>query len=259
MHESNIDILFEDTDVVVVNKPAGLVVHSDGKTKESTLVDWVLLRYPQTSHVGEPFVKDGTTIVRPGIVHRLDRETSGVLVIAKTQKAFEHLKRQFQDRKVEKSYNAFVDGEMKNDNGVIDRPIGKSASDFRLRSATRGARGTLREAITEYTVLKRGKGVSFLDVRPKTGRTHQIRVHLKAVNHPVVCDALYASAAARTERKHGHPCKLGFTRLALHARTLSFTTLSGNALTVEAPLPDDFIHAIKLMDAEHTVAEAQAL
>ena len=233
----DIPILYEDGDVVVVNKPSGLVVHSDGKTKEPTLADdWVLTHYPETKNVGEPFVKDGVTIPRPGIVHRLDRATSGALVIAKNERAFEHLKRQFQEREVTKTYNAFVYGAMKEEDGVIDRPIGKSASDFRLRSAQRGARGVLREAVTEYTVLSRGADASFLEIRPKTGRTHQIRVHLKAINHPVVCDTLYAPK---------RPPLFGFSRLALHARSIAFKTIGGEMVTVEAPLPEDFVAARK--------------
>lgn len=244
--------LYEDDHVVVVNKPSGLVVHSDGRTGEPTLADWVLEHYPGTKDVGEPLVRDGVTILRPGIVHRLDRDTSGVLVIAKDQKTFGHLKRQFQEREVTKVYHAFVYGDVKKDEGVIDRPIGKSKKDFRQWSAQRGARGEMREAITEYRVLGRGGGASYLEVRPATGRTHQIRVHLKAIHHPVVCDPLYAPK---------QPALLGLSRLALHASSLTFTLPSGKALTVEAPLSDDMRAALAaLTDTKHaSVAGRQAL
>jgi 23S rRNA pseudouridine1911/1915/1917 synthase len=183
-------------------------------------------------------------------VHRLDRETSGVLVIAKNQQSFEHLKAQFQNRETEKIYNTFVYGVIELPEGrteeVIDRPIGKSTKDFRMWSAQRGARGELREAVTEYKVLKvlekaqgnKENGYSYLEVKPKTGRTHQIRVHFKAINHPVVGDSLYAP-------KRGYA--LGFKRLALHSRMLTFKTIDNKTLSIEAPLPEDFENALKLM------------
>lgn len=242
-----IDILYEDKDIVALNKPAGLVVHSDGRTKEPTLVDWILEKYPNIKEVGEPLIihkeqPTEETIYRPGIVHRLDRDTSGVILVAKTQKAFDHLKAQFQDRQTEKTYHAFVYGEMKEDDGVIDRPIARSRKDFRLWSAQRGARGEAREAITQYTVLKKtnvgnmNHGFTYIEVKPKTGRTHQIRVHMKAINHPIVCDNLYAP-----KQKPG----LGFKRLALHARSIIFRDMKGKDVTVEAPFPEDFKYAIK--------------
>jgi 23S rRNA pseudouridine1911/1915/1917 synthase len=248
----DIPILYEDKSIVVINKPAGLVVHADGRTKEVTLVDWILEKYPDIKEVGEPlrlrpeFVKGGEEkiIYRPGIVHRLDRETSGTLVIAKTQEAFSHLKEQFQERETKKIYNAFVYGEMKEDDGVIDRPIARSRKDFRLWSAQRGARGEAREAVTGYQVLNRtnvgnmNAGFTYIEVRPKTGRTHQIRVHMKAINHPLVCDSLYAPKQKSA---------LGFKRLALHARSLEFTNLAGKLITAEAPFPEDFLHAIALI------------
>jgi 23S rRNA pseudouridine1911/1915/1917 synthase len=235
----DITILFEDNDIVAINKPAGLVVHADGKTKEPALTDWIMKKYPEALHVGEPIVTSaGETILRPGIVHRIDRETSGVLLIAKNAAAFIHLKTQFQEREVAKKYNAFVYGEMKQDEGVIDRPIGRSKNDFRKWTAQRGARGTMRDAVTEYTVLARGKGATFVEARPKTGRTHQIRVHFKAINYPVVGDSLYA------ENK---PAILGFERLALHARSIEFVSIKGKKITVEAPLPSDFEWAQKEM------------
>jgi 23S rRNA pseudouridine1911/1915/1917 synthase len=250
----NIEILYEDNNYVVINKPAGLVVHPDGRTKEATVVDWVLSKYPELKEVGEPWVNPkGETIYRPGIVHRLDRETSGVLVIAKTQKAFDHLKIQFQNRLTEKVYNAFVYGEMQESEGRIDRPIGKSNKDFRMWSAQRGARGELREALTEYKVLKKGRiadqiesdkrtsdkeGFTYLEIHPKTGRTHQIRVHFKAINFPLVHDSLYAPKRQTA---------LGFKRLALHSRSLTFETVDGKTLNIEAPLPEDFLHALALL------------
>ncbi len=230
-------ILYEDENILAINKPAGLVVHGDGKTKEPTLADWILKKYPDTKEVGEPG-RDATgqTVYRPGIVHRLDRETSGVLLIAKTQKGFEHLKAQFQSHEIKKTYHAFVFGEMKGDAGTVDRPIGRSTKDFRMWSAQRGARGELREAVTDYEVVLRTKGYSFLHVFPKTGRTHQIRVHLKAIHYPLVADSLYAPQRGND---------LGFKRLALHSYETTFRDVKGKSHTVTAPYPKDFKHAIK--------------
>lgn len=250
MKIENIKIIYEDENVVVINKPAGLVVHSDGKIMESTVVDWFLKKYPETENVGEPLIlSSGEVIKRPGIVHRLDRETSGVLVIAKNQETFLNLKEQFQNRTIQKSYRAFVYGEIKNNEGIIDRPIGRSSGDFRKWSAQRGVRGKIREAVTEYRVLKRKNGYSFVEVNPKTGRTHQIRVHFKAINYPIVCDKLYAS---------NKECTLGFERLALHAFSLEFNLpkydpkslkiIGQEKLKLEAELPEDFQNAFKSLE-----------
>lgn len=226
----NIPVLYEDPDILVVNKPAGLVVHSDGRTEEPTLVDWLLEKYPSIKGVGEY-----DEIERSGIVHRLDRETSGIMAIAKNQKAFAFLKEQFQSRKVEKIYHAFVYGKVKQDEGVINRPIARSKRGGATWSATRGKKGKEREAITEYKVLKRRKDYSLVELRPLTGRTHQLRVHLKAINYPVVCDKLYAP---------NRGCVLGFNHLALHARSLSLALPNGREIKIEAPYPKDFQNAL---------------
>lgn len=233
-------ILYEDRYIVAINKPAGVLVHSDGGSDTETVVKWVRKTYPEVfeKKVGEPFkLRTGEFIDRPGIVHRLDKETSGVLLIAKTQESFLHLKKQFQEHTIQKTYHAFVHGFFKESEGHIDRPIGKSRSDFRKWSAERGARGVLREAITLYKILTQDKTAAFVEVYPKTGRTHQIRVHFKAINHPVVCDKLYAPK---------RPCLLGFERLALHARSITFKTLNNEDKTVMAPYPADFEKAMEL-------------
>ncbi len=232
-----ITILYEDKDIVAVNKTAGLVVHPDGKSKGPFLTDWIIKNYPKTKNVGEPVdTKDYGIIERPGIVHRLDRDTSGVILIAKTKKGHACLKEQFQDRTLAKKYLAFVYGEMKDQFGIINRPIGRSPKDFRRWSATRGARGEMRDAETWYTLLAHRVGYSFVEVEPKTGRTHQIRVHFKAINHPIVCDGLYASEK---------PTALGFTRNALHAYSIEFTNCVGKKILIKAPIPDDFLNALE--------------
>lgn len=238
--DCKLSILYEDSDVLVVNKRAGCIVHGDGRSNERTLADEVVAGHPDIKTVGEPWqALDGTTIYRPGIVHRLDRDTSGVMIVAKTQVSYESLKKQFQNREVIKTYRAFVYGNIKEDSGVIDKPIAKSRKDFRLWSAQPGARGRSREAVTEYSVLKRGEGVVYLELIPKTGRTHQLRVHLKAIHHPIVCDPLYAP---------NRPYLLGFARTALHAHTITFADQKGKSVSFAAPLPDDFSAALSEME-----------
>ncbi len=244
-------VLFENKHLLVINKPAGIVVHSDGKTKEPSICDWVLLNYPKIAGVGEPArTPEGASVDRPGIVHRLDRETSGAMIIAKTQEAFEYLKLEFQEHRVQKTYNAFVWGSVKEDKGKIERPIGRSKNDFRKWSAERFARGELRPAVTEYKVLERydiptstknvSDRITYIEAYPKTGRTHQIRVHFKAINHPVLGDSLYAPKKPKGAEA------LGFERLALHARRIEFTDMNGKPVAVEAPLPNDFKKALAI-------------
>ncbi len=237
-----IPILYEDTHILAIDKPAGLVVHDDGRTEEPVLTDWILEKYPKTKGVGESIeVKVGEnitkTIERPGIVHRLDRGTSGVLLIAKTKKGHAHLKEQFQNHTLEKKYLAFIYGELKDDYGIINRPIGKSPRDFRRWSASRGARGEMRPAETWWTRIAARGGFTLVEVEPKTGRTHQIRVHFKYLNHPIVGDELYAPEK---------PKALGFTnRTALHASSITFRNCLDKVITVKSQLPDDFKEAIE--------------
>lgn len=241
-----IKILYEDESVLVINKPAGLIVHSDGRNIEPSVADWVIEKFPALKDVGEPWLSpQGETIPRPGIVHRLDRETSGVLIIAKNQDVHDFLKKQFQDRKVEKVYRAFVYGHPKEKSGVIELEIGRTKKIPRRWTALSGKSGNLRAAITEWRFLDVGldpessEKISFLEARPKTGRTHQIRVHFKAINHPVVCDKIYASKK---------PCLLGFQRLALHAFQIRFQLPNAKTIEMEAPLPEDFVNALEALN-----------
>jgi len=233
--------LKESDSFIILNKPAGLVVHPDGRTEESTLCDWILENYPEIEGVGEPLkLENGATIDRPGIVHRLDRETSGIMVVARTQKGFEYLKQQFQDQKVEKTYHTIVYGNIKEDRITIDEPIGRSKKDFRQWFSGKKTRGKTREAITEFKILKRStdKNVTLIEASPKTGRTHQIRVHLKSIYHPIVCDSLYAP---------DRDCLFGLNRTALHSKSIKFTAPAGDTISAEALYPDDFERAISLI------------
>jgi 23S rRNA pseudouridine1911/1915/1917 synthase len=254
-----IKILYEDKNIIVIDKPAMVAVHADGRSKEKTISDWVLKTYPEIENVGEPMTVEyggeKIEIKRPGIVHRLDKETSGALVIARNQKTFNFLKEQFQNHKILKTYRAFVYDFVKNPGaslltgkrGVIDVPIGRSPKDIRAWTAGRGAKAPLREAVTEYIVLKNFSDTedekpsvehrfSYVEAYPKTGRTHQIRVHMRYINHPVVSDPIYRGAKEKA---------LGMDRLALHALSITLRLPNGDLKTVEAPLPADFKKVIK--------------
>ncbi len=256
-----VKILFEDNNLLVLDKPAGLAVHADARTlEEDSVASFIIENYPKLKNIGEPMeveIAGGKKIKipRPGIVHRLDKETSGVLLVAKNQKTFLSLKEQFQNHTIKKVYRAFVYGFVSDPKaslatgkrGVINVPIGRSPRDIRMWTAGRGARPPLREAVTEYVVLERfvdtkkgktdvGHQFSYMEIYPKTGRTHQIRVHMRYINHPVVSDPLYNGAKEKA---------LGMKRLALHAYSITFRLPSGELKTVEAPFPTDFKTAIK--------------
>lgn len=212
-------ILYEDADIVAVAKPAGLITHSDGRTVEPTAEEWFADTYPNT--VG-------------GYVHRLDRDTSGVLVFAKNQAAYDFVRKGFHDRTVTKTYLAMVYGVPKEKTGIIDFDIGRSRKDFRLRSAQRKAKGRLREALTRYEVIGEttdgARDYALLKVMPETGRTHQIRVHLKAIHHPIIADPLYAP---------NQPKALGLSRIGLHAYSIDLPLPAGGHTLIIAPEPHD--------------------
>lgn len=238
--ENNIAVIYEDETVIVINKPAGMMVHEDGYVDlDDTVVGWLLARAPEARGVGESTSShSGKVLERSGVVHRLDRDTSGVMILAKTTEAHSLLKSQFHDRDVKKEYRAFVYGRMKERFGSIDRPIGRSPRDFRLRSAQKGATGTLREALTNWECLGSGEYMnepfSYLRLHPKTGRTHQLRVHLKAIDRPIVGDTLYAS------HKLAVSSNLDLHRLALHAHILEVTLPNGTHERFIAPAPQSF-------------------
>lgn len=228
-------ILYEDERLLALDKPSGLVVHPDGRTQEPSVVDWLRARHPELEGVGGLHTLDsGRYVERFGLVHRLDRDTSGVLLVAKDADTFHFLQRQFIARTNEKRYVAFVWGVPERREGDIDLPIGRSRVDFRQWTTGEQARGTLRKAATHYRVVSDNKSASFVDLVPKTGRTHQLRVHLKAIGHPILCD-----------KRYGSPCGLGFSRTALHSAALSFEHPAKGKMTIEAPLPKDFLFALK--------------
>ena len=221
---------------IAIDKPAGLIVHSDGRTIEPSVADWLLAQWPELKDVGEPWLSpQGETTLRPGIVHRLDRTTSGVMIVAKTQGAYQYLKGEFKARRVEKTYHTFVYGHPQADAGRIVAEIDKGGTPKKW-FAKDTVEGDVRAAITDWRVLKRmqaekGEAVSLLEAKPRTGRTHQIRVHLAHIGHPIVADHLYASDRAPL---------LGFTRPALHAYSISLALSSAERVEYIASEPPDF-------------------
>jgi 23S rRNA pseudouridine1911/1915/1917 synthase len=215
-----VDVRYEDADVLVVSKPAGVVVHPGAGHPDHTLVNGLLARFPELARVGDP--------ARPGIVHRLDRDTSGLLAVARSPRAYEALVAMLAAHEVERCYRALVWGAFDVSRGVIDAPIGRS-----VRRPTRMAvREGGRDARTTFTVLAeyRDPVVTLLECRLETGRTHQIRVHLQAVGHPVVGDAAYGAARPA----------LGVPRPFLHAGRLGFAhPVTGVRVEVDDPLPAD--------------------
>lgn len=239
--------LYEDDAIIIINKPAGLTVHPDGKNESDTLSEMILEEHPEMKFVGEPLTVDsGEVIMRPGIVHRLDKDTSGVMVITKTQDAYSSLKQQFHDHVVKKHYTALVFGSFRHIRGQINQPIGRSNQDIRKWAAGVHARGEKRESLTLYTVAGSGKvlgsdgqnyTISSVDIYPQTGRTHQIRVHMQYIQHPIIGDSLYASYV---------PEILGMNRQALHSKEIKFKhPTTGKSVSFEAPLPQDMENAIK--------------
>ncbi len=249
----DIKIIYEDDDILAVNKPAGLLVHGAENSKETTLVDWLIKNYPEIKNVGErPAFGEARPDLsgRPGIVHRLDKDTSGILLIAKNQRTFGYLKEQFKNRKIKKKYIALVCGKLNpptgGEGGIIDLPIAKSKSDFRKKTSVGKMAGKIREAVTEYKVIKKFPACAdrpeytLVEVFPKTGRTHQIRVHFKSIGHPVVCDKLYGFKKA--------VCPFGLKRHFLHASSLELNLPSGARIKLEADLPDDLQAALTKLE-----------
>jgi len=217
-----LDILYEDDDVVAINKPAGMVVHAGAGIRNGTLVNALLHRFNSLSTQGGD--------LRPGIVHRLDRYTSGVLLVAKNDAAHRNLAAQFANRRVHKVYVALVHGSVKQESGKIEKPIARDPV-RRVRMTARRADG--RAAWSEYRVLRRFPGFTLLEVRIGTGRTHQIRVHLSSIGHPVAGDRLYGAPAEMPGRD-----PLG--RYFLHAASIRFEQpTTGQPVEISAPLPAD--------------------
>mgnify|MGYP001581109016 CR=1 FL=1 len=229
-------IIFTDDQLLILDKPAGWLTHPSGRSETPSVTEWLLDHYPSLATVGPPEqLQDGTMISRAGILHRLDRETSGVIAAAKTKEAFNWFTKAFRERKVDKVYRAIVSGVVKLDDGVIDLPVGRSRKDPRRRVASKRAHGELRSAVTHFRVLERFVQHTYLELKPETGRTHQLRVHLKAIHAPILGDELYASP-----RLAGLGLALPtINRMALHAFSLTLPWPNGEKKYFESPLPED--------------------
>ncbi len=252
----DIKIIYKNDDFIALDKPAGLLVHSvkkirtknngfaaEGRPKEMTLVDWALNHFPEIKEVGDD--KD----LRPGIVHRLDKETSGVILVARNQNYFSYLKNLFQNQQIKKTYLALVFGEVVPKAGIIEKPIALKTGSIK-RTIWKGKME--KKAVTEYRVLKsirsafsrkykasniKEEAFSLIEATPKTGRTHQIRIHFSSVGHPIVGDKLYGF------KKHFFPFDLN--RLFLHAKSLEFSLVKGQRIKIEAELPKELKDLLK--------------
>ena len=221
-------ILYEDADLAVVVKPCGMVVHPAAGNEDGTLVNALLHHLDSLGGIGGE--------LRPGIVHRLDKDTSGLLLVAKNDAAQLALSEQLSERSMEKHYRALVEGNIREDAGRIEAAIARSKKDRKKMAVDEEG----LEAITEWTVLERGRGVTLLDVHILTGRTHQIRVHCKHIGHPVCGDPIY-----------GSPKGAKVPRLMLHAYSLSFThPRTQERMTFTAELPEEFLRGMKSSGVE---------
>ncbi|MCL6450581.1 MAG: RluA family pseudouridine synthase [Acetobacteraceae bacterium] len=222
-----LDVVYEDADLLVVNKPRGLVVHPAAGHARGTLVNALLARCPDLAGVGG--------VLRPGIVHRLDRDTTGLMVVAKNQAAMDGLARQIKARQVRRTYLALVWGCPEPPSGRVEAPIARNPRDRKRMAVVAGG----RPAATEYEVVERLGPCSLLRLRPETGRTHQLRVHLAHIGHPVVGDPVYGPRRAP---------RLGLGGQALHAAVLGFShPRTGEAVEFDCPLPEDMARALEAL------------
>lgn len=255
-----LDIIYEDADIIVLNKQAGISVHPSINEPKGTIANALIAKYPELKDVGDPSTSSGQENLRPGIIHRLDKDTSGLLVIARNQKTFEFLKKEWQDGRVIKKYLALVWGHLKSEKGVIESELARSPKDFRKRVVVNPVRNRARAgapegpmgravsngvkpgknalvgklAVTEYKVVKKFRDFSLVEVSPKTGRMHQIRVHMASLGHSIAGDKVYGK---------NKPVPEGLSRQFLHAYYLSFRLPGQDSLSrklaFESDLPND--------------------
>lgn len=228
--EIPVEVIYEDKDIIVVNKPKGMVVHPANGNPDGTLVNAIMsICKDSLSGIGGE--------IRPGIVHRLDKDTSGLLIVAKNDKAHVNMSAQIKNHEVKKTYIALVRGVVKENKATIDMPIGRSNSDRKKMAVTRDG----KNAITHIKVLKRYKDCTLLEVNIETGRTHQIRVHLSHIGYPIIGDSIYSNGKNR----------FGIEGQCLHAKSLEFKhPITGEHMQLEAPLPQYFEEVLKQLDNE---------
>ncbi len=253
-----LEIIKDDPNYLIINKPAGLIVHGGKGINEKTLVDYLLEKYPELEKVGED-------LERPAIVHRLDKEASGLMIIPKNNKSFEYFKKQFKERKMIKEYSALVFGKLSKENDIIDFPIKRSSQGHKMASIPKSnknikspedindstsnrAVGNLkalegsRDAISEFNIIKRFINFSLVKVNIKTGRTHQIRVHFSAYGHPILGDNLYGNKKSKIKNK-----KMGINRLFLIANKLKFIDQDGLSQEFSINLSPDLEEILKII------------
>jgi len=233
------EIVADTENYFIINKPAGLIMHGGEHITETTLIDLLLKKFPKLKKVGEdPF--------RPAIVHRLDKEVSGLVIIPKNNEFFEYIKECFKKRKVKKIYTALVHGQIVKDNDIIKFPIERSSSGYKMAALPITAKGEKnlegREAITEFKIIKRYINYTLLSVGIKTGRTHQIRVHLSAYGHPVVGDDLYSTKKVKEQNK-----KLNLGRIFLVANKLEFKDINDDKVNFQIDLPLELKNILKII------------
>jgi 23S rRNA pseudouridine1911/1915/1917 synthase len=223
----SLSIVYQDKNIIIVNKPPGISVHPSNPSEKNTLVNFLTYKFPEIKTVHD---NSRDAYLRPGVVHRLDKDTSGVIIIARNQKAFEELKKLFQEHKIEKKYLALVYGKLENKKGKIEKPIARASTYRKQVVAGKKTQTKIREAVTEYSVIKKYANCSLIEVIPKTGRMHQIRVHLFSIGHPIIGDSLYILKKYK---------KTKTARQLLHAQELNFK-LFDKTFSFQAPLPLDF-------------------
>ncbi len=233
-------IIYEDSNFIVIDKPTGLITHQKNIDDiQPSIVDWVVKNYPEIKNIGEPFIASGTEVPRAGIVHRLDKDTSGLMIIAKNNDAFFYFKDLFQTRKIKKHYLALVHGQLKELKGIISSPLGRIGMK-RTTKITGKKLIDKKEAETEYQTIKKFTDFTLLELTPKTGRTHQLRVHLNSIGHPIAGDMVYGF------KKLSPPPNLN--RLFLHAYKLQFPAPDGKSIVLEADLPEELQKVLNMIE-----------
>ena len=233
-----LDVVYEDGDIIVVNKPQGMVVHPAPGHDTGTLVSALLFRCGDS-------LSGINGVLRPGIIHRIDKDTSGLICSAKNDRAHVSLSEQLKDHSMRRTYRAIVVGGLPQDSGTVDAPIDRNRTDRKKMAVVR--RGEGREAVTHYSVISRLPGFTYAEMKLETGRTHQIRVHMASIGHPVLGDHVYGGGSTQFEKKHPSL----FAGQCLHAAELELTHPStGERMTFFAPLPDNFQKILSLLSTE---------
>ena len=227
-------IIYKDDDIIVINKPAGLIVHPKSpRDPQETVAGLLVKEFPELADVG-------SDPARPGIVHRLDRHTSGVMIIARNPETFTWLTEQFKEGKVKKEYTALVTGKILDEIGTINSPIASLGLKKTTRKIANSTLNRWREAETNYEVKKYYKDYTLLNVRPTTGRTHQIRVHFASIGHAIACDKLYGTRKA--------VCPTEMDRFFLHASSIAFALPGNTQMAFEAELPEELVKVLEILE-----------